>query len=107
MASVLTPFTESERYLLQHAFKAMHETHFFQRYVEMRTLEEVAAFDSRTPDEKLLAIERLSAIRSVLLFLAMESKEIAETIELDSVSNDTTGDSDVVEQALFPYLESE
>lgn len=109
-SAVLMPFTESERYLLQHAFKMLADTNFFERHAQQRTLEEIASFDSRTSEEKLLAIERLSGIRSVLLYLHAEAKQIAESVELASVSNDDdlTGDSDdVIGTPLFPYLESQ
>lgn len=104
---VLTPFTESERYLLQHAFKTLADLNFFERFVQMKSLEEIASFDSRSSEEKLLAIERLSGIRSTLLYLGMESKRIAESIvAVDSnQSGEQTGDSHYVEEPLFPYLE--
>ena len=107
---VLAPFTESEKYLLQHALKTLADTRFFERYIEMKTLEEIASFDSRSAEEKLLAIERLSGVRSSLLYLGMESKRIAASIvQLDSESlGEQTGDStNEYGTPLFPYLESQ
>jgi hypothetical protein len=106
---VLAPFTETERHLLQHAFKTLADTNFFERYIQMKTLEEIASFDSRSADEKLLAIERLSGVRSSLLYLGMESKRIAESIEaIGSESlGEQTGDSYEFGTPLFPYLESQ
>jgi len=106
---VLAPFTESEKYLLQHALKTLADTRFFERYIDMKTLEEIASFDSRSADEKLLAIERLSGIRSTLLYLGMESKRIAESIVLniDSTDDQTGDSSNEFGTPIFPYLESE
>jgi hypothetical protein len=94
MNPLLQPFDEVDQETIQTAFSLLNAVNFFEKYADIKAKQFIARFESIPHDERLIALERLSALRSELLYMANESASLAEETQ-DSHRKETQNEESV------------
>lgn len=85
---------DEDRSAIDSALSVLHNYSYFQRKLEEQTQMVMNQFESTAPAERLMLVERLSALRMNLLAMAQESADASGRVD-DSTTQENQNEVDV------------